>query len=100
MLLHGIPGTGRSKVGPLDNSKIRKGIKKANLSDAKSHFPHKVNLADIGCSTDDAQKWLMAHRYRSWKQKGLNGDYYYDNWSVLRFADKSVATEFVLSLSR
>jgi hypothetical protein len=88
------------KMGPIDPSKARKKIKKENLRDAKSHFPHRVNLTKLECSVAAAQDWLIKHRYRSWKQKGLNGDYYYDNWSVLYFKDKNIVLEFVLSLSK
>ena len=97
--LPGIIGTRQKKLGPVDNEAVRKTVKKSNLSDAKSHFPHKVTVSNLRCSTKEAQQWLMSKHYRSWKQKGLSGDYYYDNWSELWFADKLVATEFILSLS-
>lgn len=88
------------KVGFIDSPKVRKQIKKANLRDARSNFKHRVTLGKIGCSHLAAQKWLIDHRYRSWKQKGLNGDYYYNTWDVLYFKDKDVAFEFVLALSK
>jgi hypothetical protein len=77
---------------------VRKKIKKENLSDARNHFPYKINLQRAKCTTEEIQLWLIAHRYRSWKQKGLNGDYYYDDWKSIRFKEKSVMTEFILSL--
>lgn len=97
--LPGLPELDRVKLGPIDSKAVRKSIKKSNLSDAKRHFPHRVNLAKMRCTADEAKQWLMSKRYRSWKQHGINGDYYYDTWAVLWFANKSVATEFVLSLS-
>jgi len=82
----------------VDSSAIRKGIKKANLTDARSHFPHRVDISQLGSSTLEVKEWLIAHRYRSWKQKGLNGDYYQTDWKVLWFADPSKAIKFKLSL--
>jgi len=82
----------------LDSSAIRRGIKKNNLTDARSHFPHRVDIPQLGSSTQQVKEWLIAHRYRSWKQKGLNGDYYQTDWKVLWFADASKAIKFKLSL--
>jgi hypothetical protein len=84
----------------IDSSKVRKSLKKVNLREAHSHFPYRVNLHKIGCTVEDAQKWLIDHRYRSWKQKGLNADYYYNNWSVIFFKDKNILLEFILCLSK
>jgi hypothetical protein len=95
-----MPTLPNKKIGFIDSSKIRKQMKKENLRDARSHFPHRVNLTNLGCSVANAQDWLINHRYRSWKQKGLEGDYYYNNWNILYFKDKNVVLEFVLSLSK
>jgi len=85
---------------PNKSKSIRKATKNENLKDAKSHFPYKVRLVKLGCSVREAQEWLMQNRYRSWKQKGLAADYYYDNWSILYFASLDVLTHFTLSLSK
>jgi len=85
---------------PKKSKAIRKATKKENLKDAKSHFPHKVHLVKLGCSVRQAQEWLAENRYRSWKQKGLEADYYYDNWSILYFKDKDVVVKFTLSMMR
>ena len=82
----------------VNSSAIRRNIKKANLTDARSHFPHRVDIPTLGSSTQQVKEWLIAHRYRSWKQKGLNADYYQTDWKVLYFADHSKAIKFKLSL--
>ena len=79
---------------------IRKALKKENLKDAKSHFPNKVSLAKLKCTVLEVQQWLIDNRYRSWKQKGLAGDYYYDSWNILYFKDGSAYTHFMLRFSK
>ena len=93
-------GQGWANPNPAKIKTIRKAIKKENLKDARSHFPYKVHLVKLGCSVREAQEWLMENRYRSWKQKGLAADYYYDNWSILYFRDKSTLTHFTLALAK
>ena len=99
-VLSNIKVTRPTKIGLVNNSAIRKQIKTENLQDAKSKFPYKVKLSDIGCTKEAAQQWLINRRMRSWKQKGVLADYYYNSWDVLWFANKDAKAEFLLCMHK
>lgn len=77
-----------------------KGVKKARLKVAKAGFEHPISLEKLGATKAEAQAWLFEHKCRSWKQKGLAGDYFVANWKVIWFSDPNLAMRFKLALFR
>ena len=59
-------------------------VKEENLLKAKKHF--KLRYVNPR-SAIELKKWLLENRYRSWKQKGLNADYFTVTHRVLWFKD-------------
>lgn len=74
----------------------RKALKKQNLKDAKSHFKYKIELESRDLAS--VKQFFIKHRYRSWKEKGINGDYYTKDWYTYWFRTKEAATHFMLSM--
>ena len=74
----------------------RKLIKKSNLAEAKRHFPYRVDIKDK--SLIDIKEWLIKNRFRSWKQKGINGDYFTKDNKIYWFKEKDKMILFLLSL--
>jgi len=79
-----------------DRKNERKQIKKENLKEAKSHFPFKVIVE--GKSLSEIKEWLICNRFRSWKQKGLMGDYYTKDNVTYWFREKDKMVLFLISL--
>lgn len=76
---------------------IRKRIKKENLADAKKHFPYRYEV--LNHTPAEIKQWMMENRFRSWKQKGLNGDYYTMNHKILWFREEESLLYFILSFT-
>lgn len=74
----------------------RKKIKKANLADARKHYPYKAVLTDV--PKIDLKEWLIKNRYRSWKQKGLAGDYFTRDNITFWFREEEKRAFFILAL--
>ena len=76
--------------------KDRKDIKKENLKDAKSHFPFKAKL-NVSLLRSDLIDWFIRNRLRSWKQKGIDGDYYTKDHVVFWFKTEEIRTFFIMT---
>lgn len=78
----------------------RKQVKKVRLRIAKEGFSYPIDLKKLGCTRAEAQEWLFKQRCRSWKQKGMEGDYFVKTWNVIWFANPDLAMRFKLALFR
>lgn len=73
----------------------RKALKKQNLNEAKEHFPHKVKVEG---DTLEIKQWLIRNRFRSYKMKGLDADYFTKDHVTFFFREKDKMVQFLLSL--
>lgn len=54
----------------------RDAAKQSNISMGKENFPMEIKFKDLSCSRKELNMWLIDNKYRSWKQKGINGHFF------------------------